>query len=1272
MIHNRDFRRDHWKGLIIALLLLLFSVMVESHAAETGARVQPNFTQTDVDRAEHSTDDGGVPILDIEGVGKVHHPAWIALYALNYAGIETYDARLNLQKDHAKFKATISWLKRNLKENKDGLWIWPYEFDSTYNDVSIHAPWSSAFAQAVGIQALLASYRIDGDKDALNLAKKAATPLITPIENGGLLFQDGEDIWFEEIPTSAENPSHILNGHMRALIALNELNVEDPDDIRTAIIKRGIDTLYRKLPLFDTGYWLRYDLNPKKEGLLFRFTNPYGFENLPLAIDKIRLVDPLTKEEVAIDVGAGEDSLGGARIAGVDWMQPESLGNRTFRRLVRARLDNQPTGPGGPHTYFYLYLPATWTDNLRSQWYELVIDYLDEAQGNITVQQQSIAPEDNFIDMRDGDLHLTGAGVWRSWRIPLRISDLGYWVGLSYAEKHAKYLKVLAQIDRRLSPWADLAKSYLNSRDKSQHFKVVKPQNSGVPKQSPMLPIYTIDKAGVVTQWRASEKTRYYPDGSYDPSSDPGVPVYSPFIVAQQILHPNQIGKGGYKEVDSKVVKREPAVHWLLDKKNKITLPGGGITYHFNFDNSYNDITTKAGWPSAFSQAYILDALDLYYQRSAQPSNIRDLIFSVAKAYKTPTSEGGIATISKSGVVFYEEVPNDTHVLNAHLASVNSLRKVSKLLKNSDIGEQARAGVASLKETLYKFDTGYWLRYDQNPKKEFIFQIDWLDGEKSPLISQITMDVPQTASSVMIDLGLDSAFTSSSHISGLEWGGRLEADNIAARSFSNGYSIHKAPVPGGTRQNTYVIFQMPTLGSGDYFDIQPVKILIKYKDIAPGQFSVKIQSINEGGYLEFFPLRGGLITTVGDQKWKTAAINLRPQDMGWYKGKDYQVYEVDQLEKIAHSYDDWLLRQYVEKQRFYLKQKEQGRAIVVVPGRQPITNVPLPLEILSSSQTYSGYGFDNALDADPDTNYVAGLEGDQHAYISLKLKRPISDGNLTIKWENQDNFAKKIAVWTIDGAGRKLSKLQELELRDGKPTVISLHSAKHLDRIRIDFSGFNGQPRLLLREIQLFPYNAEEPRGKNGGAPSAGMNDDPVEAITEKSGKSGIEEFTKSDLINLVQTTIFARLERYESGPLFAEMTENEARHGTTGNCAHTALWLAMELNDRNIPFRVLDVKASLPTGEILSHAMVEAFIGGIWRLVDPLNGWVYDHDILYLRKKFILPENNEWPGRRGSEIYGRQLFFNNIHFVEAYTDLAYTGIFPQKISNWRRLVLSE
>lgn len=887
--------------------------------------------QTNVDQARHGTNAKGVPQLTVDGLGAVDHPAWVALYALAYAGVEDYDPSLGLKADPQRFEASIAWLKASLSQNKQGRWVWPYRFDSTYNDVTIKAPWASAFAQAAGIQALLAHWKRTQDKSSLALAQKAAESLFIPLGEGGFLFSADKDIWFEEIPSHADNPSHILNGHMRALLALGELKDATGEARYQEWFDKGMNTLVRWLPLYDTGYWLRYDLNPRKQELLFRLANPYGFANPELAIDRIVLRDPVSGEESVLDVGGPNDAEGPLRIAGNDWGQIERVDGRTVRRLRPVEGGREAQDTDGqmvsPFTYFYLKLPGQWKDNLRKAPYELSVEYLDEKPGNLEIQMRSIAPgQETFRAIKNGGLLISGKGVWRKWRIEINCNDLGYWVGRSYAIRHKSYLELLAKKDGRLASWVANASTYLRAIGSSEEFELVTRGRIDLPPQTPVLPLYSLDKNGVVLM--------HMPNPA-DVKDNIGIPVYSPYIIATQAIDgKNMAGLDGFLAplgIEKERVSKGAALNWLLNEKNQ-NRTGDAVVYPFEFDNIYNDVITKAPWPSAFAQNYVLKALN--NARGSANSRVVEIeraIKGVLKSYEFDISEGGIASVSEEGFLFFEEVPSRTHVLNAHVSSIPILNESAKTIKNSEALDSMRKGLEALRKKLHLFDTGYWLRYDLNPKKELLFQMDWLWGENSPLIESISFEAPQFAKRVQVQVGRDDAFEGASRISGLEWLPAQIVDGVLVRPFDCGYSKHRRPVSGGTLHNVYALMQLPELKFADYFDVRPHRLVIRYKDVAAGKFIVKVQSIHEGNVLEFTPLRNSVIKTIGDQRWKEAVMEVRPQDMGWYKGPDYQAFEVSQLKSIADMIGEWFFEQYAERQEYFLDAKNRKRSVIIEP-----------------------------------------------------------------------------------------------------------------------------------------------------------------------------------------------------------------------------------------------------------------------------------------------------------------------------------------------------
>jgi hypothetical protein len=485
-----------------------------------------------------------------------------------------------------------------------------------------------------------------------------------------------------------------------------------------------------------------------------------------------------------------------------------------------------------------------------------------------------------------------------------------------------------------------------------------------------------------------------------------------------------------------------------LNSHNYKKIKGASI-YNYQFDNAYNDVSTKSPWPSAFGQAYVLKSL-IYADEEHIGKNIRPEIEAASKAFSVDIKNGGIQTTDRHGQVFFEEVPNATHVLNAHLISINELSRASRYLQNNYIKSLAWEGINALRSKLHLFDTGYWLRYDQNPKKELLFKIDYLaESDQSPSIDGVYLENPQTALYTAVDVGSEKDFEGASRISGTDWREQRIIDGSSVRSFLGG-------------GNAYLRLYLPDTSWSNYFDVPPHRLIIRYKDVAPGEFVVKAQSINSGE--SFIPLRGGVWHTTGDHNWKEVSFEVRPQDLGWFKGKDYQKYEVEQLDDIANLTNDWFFYQYAERHRHYLDEADP-RSFVV--GVDEVEKKPLvDLKLISGSPTYPEYSFENSLDSDPNNNYTAGIEGER-GFVLLNLDRPIESGELKFTWESETNFPGRVSIRSVNEAGESEALLGESKITAAPSSYLLLKSDKAFERIRIDFSEFAGQPRILLRNILL-------------------------------------------------------------------------------------------------------------------------------------------------------------------------------------------------------------
>jgi len=861
--------------------------------------------QTAVDQAKFGELPDGLPFLEICGFGIQYNPARIAAYALAYAGNKI--PGVDVAPDAKKFQDCLEWLAANLRETSTSVWGWEYHFDNTYNDVTIKAPWISAFGQAVGIQALLRGWKEFKEDRYLECARKAASGFFLPIANGGLLFNDKTDGWFEEIPESNGNPPHILNGHMRVLLALNELHTATGDPLYEQWFQHGLKTLENWLPLYDAGYALRYDLNPQKQELLFKIANPYGFSSYPLAINSIALRDPLSKKEIRITLGEEGDFEGKMRIAGIHWSQVEQAGGRKVRRIISVEAGKEQ------HSYFYLSLPDDWQDNLRRSAFELYITYYDEAPGNLAIQKKSIAPGKEYIALNDGDLLLSGAGQWREWMIPMQPMDLGFWVGHEYAACHSQYLEALAPYSPAIAQWSRIARGYANMQVPGGYeAKVVTPSISQMPPQTLLRKYYGKSEDGVIRQYMSVE------------GAEKEVMVDSPFAVAKQLMACKAYGE----DRDGNPFSPEPAkaLDWLLRPDTYEVIDDGVAVHQYTFDNSYNDIDTTAPWGSAFGQAFVLSALKHAAETLPRQEESLALLKKVRAAFELPTLRGGLAFFDRAALPFFEEVPNNTHILIGHLASIIPLFETDQVLQKTDAYSQSVwRGLLNLKRHLHRFDTGYWLKYDQNPPKQLFLQLAWRGSDTSVPLAELRLENPQLQTATRLHVGVPLCETEeTSRISGSGWEMTKDVDEVAVRQCNTATTAANYDSP-----LCYAFLGLPVQHYEDWFDLPAHQLVVRFKDTQAGALSLKIRSINEGNMTRFVPLRDGLILTTGDNQWKTAVISIRPQEMGWFKGIEYQQAEIEALFSIAALANDVFFMQFAERQNYYLEAKLKNQPVVL-------------------------------------------------------------------------------------------------------------------------------------------------------------------------------------------------------------------------------------------------------------------------------------------------------------------------------------------------------
>lgn len=201
-------------------------------------------------------EDWDVATHDRNGVlcdGPGYHPIRIAQYALHL-----HDAWLRDGSDAAlaRFGMQARWLRD--EQRRRGRVSGLYVFDFPWLKYGAGAGWSSAMAQGEAISVLLRAERLEADAGFGEAAARAAEPFKYAIEQGGVVWVDRADAFFEEVAN--EHAAHILNGCIFAFWGLWELHRVRGEAWESTLLDRVSATLLRWLPRYDTGWWSRYSL----------------------------------------------------------------------------------------------------------------------------------------------------------------------------------------------------------------------------------------------------------------------------------------------------------------------------------------------------------------------------------------------------------------------------------------------------------------------------------------------------------------------------------------------------------------------------------------------------------------------------------------------------------------------------------------------------------------------------------------------------------------------------------------------------------------------------------------------------------------------------------------------------------------------------------------------------------------------------------------------------------------------------------------------------
>lgn len=187
-----------------------------------------------------------IPRKRYRAQGPQYNPLFIAWWGLS--NLQQYLESLD-EGYLRKFITQVAWLKANGVHREDGSVVWPCYFEWQEGLCKLNSPWISAMYQGVVISTLIRGYRINGDRELLDLSKGAAIVFEQDVEKGGVRTSEGGRTLYEEYP--AYPLPRVLDGFLFSLLGLYDLTVETGSSDIRRLFDDGIEGLKEALPFWN-------------------------------------------------------------------------------------------------------------------------------------------------------------------------------------------------------------------------------------------------------------------------------------------------------------------------------------------------------------------------------------------------------------------------------------------------------------------------------------------------------------------------------------------------------------------------------------------------------------------------------------------------------------------------------------------------------------------------------------------------------------------------------------------------------------------------------------------------------------------------------------------------------------------------------------------------------------------------------------------------------------------------------------------------------------
>jgi hypothetical protein len=232
----------------------------------------------------------GQPPFDAQGMprvfhhgGYVVHPGAVASYALH--AFHGHLAEPEHPAHITRFQAAAAWLRDHLEIDAKGVGRWLHNFEVSGRDLK--RPWVSCVSQSVGLSILLRADQMAPGAGFDQCAHAAAVLFRVPVQDGGVLWVEDEQVYLESYPESA--PSHGLSDFITGMFGLHEYARVTGQAWARSLFAQGVQTLSKVIRLYETANGLYDDL---------RHDTPIKLDDYYVIVQQLRALRVITGEHI--------------------------------------------------------------------------------------------------------------------------------------------------------------------------------------------------------------------------------------------------------------------------------------------------------------------------------------------------------------------------------------------------------------------------------------------------------------------------------------------------------------------------------------------------------------------------------------------------------------------------------------------------------------------------------------------------------------------------------------------------------------------------------------------------------------------------------------------------------------------------------------------------------------------------------------------------------------------------------------------------------------